>query len=234
MAIAARWKRTLPVPEKLEPRWFTRDEFHKMAGAGVFEDDERLELVDGMVVKMSPQGPRHTSATQRTARQLRRAFGETDFNIREEKPLALTSPHLERYPDVAVARGGDAVYNRRAPRPGDIVLLVEVSDTTLGSDLTTKKLLYGREGIPAYWVLDINGRQLFGFRRPDTVSGEYAEEFTADEAGSVTIEDAPQGPATVAVAALLPLPAEEEEDDGEALPSEWGRNPGLPPQGANA
>ena len=188
------------VPPAQPKRRFTRDEFHRMADAGVFGEEERLELVDGEIVPMSPQGPKHISATRRSARQMRRVFGEEDWSVREEKALALGDSR-ERYPDVAVARGGDAEYDDRIAEPADVVLVIGVADTTLATDRDVKGLEYALSGIPEYWIVNLTDRSLEVYREP-TPSG-YGLRTIFAPGDQVPVEFA--GSALVAVADLLPL-----------------------------
>jgi Uma2 family endonuclease len=190
-----------PSATSARSRRFTRREFHRMAELGIFGPEERLELADGEVVPMSPQGPKHISATRRTARQMRRVFGEERFSVREEKALALNESR-ERYPDVAVARGGDAEYDDRIAEAGDIDLVVEVSDTTLAFDREIKGREYAEAGIAEYWVVNLPERCVEVYRQP-SAGGGYGSRDVFAPADTLRAQAAPEAP--VVAADLLPL-----------------------------
>ena len=188
------------VPPAQPKRRFTRDEFHRMAEAGVFGEEERLELVDGEIVPMSPKGPRHQSAVRRTARQLRRVFNEAEWTLMEDSALALANSR-ERYPDLLVAGGGDAEYDDRVAEPADVVLVIEVSDTTLATDRDVKGLEYALAGIPEYWIVNLADRSLEVYRDPSPAGyGPRAVFQPGDQVPLAAAESA-----LVAVADLLPL-----------------------------
>jgi Uma2 family endonuclease len=155
-----------------------------MAEAGIFGDDERLELSDGEIVPMSPQGPKHISATRRTARQMRRVFGEEDWSVREEKALALGTDR-ERYPDVVVARGGDDIYDDRIAEAADVALVIEVADTTLHIDRDVKAREYATAGIPEYWIVNLPERRLEVYRDPADGGYRSRRRFEPEQEGSV-------------------------------------------------
>ena len=123
-----------------------------------------MELIRGEILEMSPIGWSHALATGLVAEVLARVFSTSHF-INEEKPLALSgsSPGTEPQPDVAVVPGSRRNY---ASHPGTAALIVEVADTTLAYDTTTKAELYATAGILDYWVLDLEGKRLLIFRDP--------------------------------------------------------------------
>ena len=109
----------------------------------------------------------------------------------------------EPEPDIAVTSESTTAYLARHPEPQELLLVVEVSDTTLGFDLTTKARLYARNGIPEYWVMDVNGRHLYRHRSPSPEGYVDVAVLTAEQ--SVATMARPE--ATVRVGELLP-PAE--------------------------
>jgi Uma2 family endonuclease len=171
-----------------------------MAELGILGEDERLELVDGEIVKMSPKGARHQSAARRIARRLRRVFDENHWTVMENSALALDT-FRERYPDVLVARGGEETYDDRVAGPSDVVLVVEVSDTTLEKDVGVKGPEYAAAGIPQYWVANMAQRRLEV--RDDPAPGGYQNVriYTLAESAPVT---AVVASLTIPVADLFP------------------------------
>ncbi|HHQ41124.1 MAG TPA: Uma2 family endonuclease [Chromatiales bacterium] len=182
-------------------RWHRR-EYERAVAAGVFAPEARLELVDGEIVEMTPQGSRHSSAVRLVEEALRRAFPPGQgWDVRVQMPLALDEAS-EPEPDVAVVRGGPRDYVEAHPGPADTLLVVEVAEATLRWDLETKAPLYGRAGIPECWVLDLPGRRLHVMRGPAPAG--WREARTLDAAGSVRPAAAPAGAGPVPVADLLP------------------------------
>ncbi len=156
-------------------RWlWTRKTYYQAAEAGIFGLNERLELIEGEVIrKVSPQSDPHASAIVLTAEAMRTVFS-TGYHIREEKPVVLDGS-TEVEPDVAVIIGTARQFSQlnRHPRPADIVLLIEVSVSTVKFDQTRKAALYARAGIADYWLLNMPARQLEVRRDPGLLdSGE--------------------------------------------------------------
>lgn len=133
-------------------------QFHRMTAAGVFED-QTVELVGGKIFAMTDLPP-HSFAVGRLHEALRIAHPRDQWTIREEKPV-LMSRHWAPKPDVAALRGSDATYAARHPRPRDVALLVEVSDTTYPRDRGRKWRRYAAAGIPTYMIVRLKG--------PDTI-----------------------------------------------------------------
>lgn len=133
------------------PYRLSRAEYDRAVEAGVFEPDARLELIDGALLAMTPQGSRHAAAVSLAARALRKAFGER-IEIRIQSPLAL-GDDSEPEPDVAVVPGSARDYRDR--HPAEALLVVEVADRSLPRDRTVKQRLYARAGIPEYWLISL-------------------------------------------------------------------------------
>src|SRR5262245_26128697 len=135
----------------LEMRRFTRDEYHRMAGVGILAEGEKVELIDGEILKKVPQGRPHASGMRRAHAVLQRAFG-SDRYVQSQLPIA-PDAYSEPEPDLAVLPGPFEAFE--GVHPETALLVVEVSDTTLPFDLGRKANLYARSGIPEYWVLNI-------------------------------------------------------------------------------
>lgn len=187
-------------PRADRPFRFTREQYHRMGDLGFFQD-KRVELIFGEVVEMSPINWPHRVATGLVSDALRLAFGP-GFYVDVQQPLDFKESEPE--PDVSVIVG-----SRRAGRahPTTAALVVEVSDTTLFTDLTTKAELYATAGIADYWVLDVTGRQLHVFRDPAPLpvglgTTAYRSHATLTPADSVAPLAAPA--ASITVSELLP------------------------------
>jgi Uma2 family endonuclease len=154
-------------PAGPQPRLFTVDEYYKMAEAGILRPEERVELIEGVVVTMSPIGDPHVIAVVR----LTRIFGSrllTQVDISVQNPVRL-GPQIDPEPDIAVIRRGEADPQPgrfNYPATGDVVLLVEVSESSLEYDTGEKAHLYARHGLPELWVLDLTGDRLIVHRDP--------------------------------------------------------------------
>lgn len=142
-------------------RW-SREEYDRMIEAGIFAPGERVELIDGEIVEMSPQNSAHTTAVRLTEDALRTAFG-LGFDVRTQMPLALDL-YSEPEPDVAVVPGSPRDY--RDAHPTTALLVVEVADTTEVYDRAQKGSLYARAGVADYWLLNLRERRLEVYRDP--------------------------------------------------------------------
>jgi Uma2 family endonuclease len=161
----------------------------------------QFEVLDGEVVHKVSQNPPHRIAILLVTKWLLQLFDI--LNIQSEAPIALPVPdgiYSEPEPDVAVTREATTVYADRHPGPGDLLVVVEVADSTLRTDLILKARLYARAGIPEYWVMDLNSRTLHVHREP--ANGEYSSIRVHTESDVVTLVSRPDAP--VAVASLLP------------------------------
>ena len=132
---------------------FTVDDYHRMAESGVLPKDARVELLDGEIVDMTPIGSRHGACVDRLSRALFSQLGSRAI-VRVQGSVRL-SRHSEPQPDLAVLRDRADFYAERHPSPDDILLLVEVADTTLEFDRSVKIPLYARAGIREVWIVDI-------------------------------------------------------------------------------
>lgn len=135
------------VPQELA-RPLTRDEYAKMAALGMFEH-ERVELVYGFIIRMPPIGPPHSAAVQRLTEVFVRAFSPA-ASVRVQSPFVAGDRSLPE-PDFAVVPRGEY----RDEHPKTAMLLVEVADSSLDFDRTTKAKLYAESGVPEYWVINL-------------------------------------------------------------------------------
>jgi Uma2 family endonuclease len=183
----------------LPPRRYTREQYHELARLGHFAG-KRVELVFGEIVEMSPVGWFHRVACRKLDRALTAAFAGCGW-VDTDGPLDLG--HSEPEPDVAVFAGAFEDYT---DHPTCAILVVEVSDTTLNDDLTTRAELYATAGVPEYWVLDVNARELHVFRDPQHHAALGVTTYHARTTRADTESVSPLGAPHVAftVSELLP------------------------------
>lgn len=170
----------------LAQRRFTVEEFHQMSGAGILDEDDRVELVNGRIIEMAAIGSRHAACVARLDRLLQQ-LGE-DVIVWVQNPLRLDR-HTELVPDLALLRPRDDFYAGVHPGPGDVLLLIEVADSTLEYDRQVKIPLYGGAGVPEAWLVDQPHRRIEVFRCPAAGKGygEVVEHGAGDAIGSDAI-----------------------------------------------
>lgn len=178
-------------------RHFTAEEVLRMVETGILSEDEPLELLEGELVVVSPQGPEHQTVTERLRRRLEPIYGD-GFHVRSHSTIQASGDSLPD-PDVAVLRGPVDDYLHRLPVGTDLALAVEVSRTTQAAD-RRKAELYARSGVPVYWLLDLVARRL-EVRSHPLPEGEYAERRTYGEEDEVPV---PGTDATLVIRDLLP------------------------------
>ena len=149
-------------PELPRHLW-TVEEFHRMGEVGLLDADARVELIEGEIVEMAPIGDAHAAISNRLNRLLVLAVGERAI-IAVGNPVRL-SLHSEPQPDFSVLRPR-AEYQTRGPRPEDVMLAIEVSDTTLRRDQRVKLALYASAGIPEFWIVNLEAREIEVHRSP--------------------------------------------------------------------
>ena len=181
------------------PRLFSREEYYRLAERGILGPDERTELIYGRIIKrMSPMGRPHSVAVSKTASALEAAFGD-GYAVEQQVSIQL-GIGLEPLPDVMVMSGTFDDY-QDVPLASDVLLLVEISDTTLRYDRGTKAAMYAADGIRDYWLVNLRARTLEVRRQPE--SGEYLSLYVYGEGEAVAPLAAPDMP--VRVADMLPL-----------------------------
>jgi len=136
-----------------ERRVFSVDDFYRMGSAGVFSDGERVELLGGEIIEMAPIGSAHASTVGRLTQLLVTAVGDRGA-VWVQNPIRL-SELSEPQPDVAVLRPRSDWYASGHPGPEDVLLLIEVADTTGRFDRTVKRPLYAEAGIAEVWIVDL-------------------------------------------------------------------------------
>jgi Uma2 family endonuclease len=140
----------------VDRRRFTADEYQRMGEAGILCEDDRVELIDGEIVTMSPIGSPHSSAVDRMTQRLVLRIGERAI-VRVQGPVRLDT-YSEPQPDITILRPRDDFYRAGHPHPADVLLVIEVAETSLRYDRDVKAPLYARAGIIEYWLADLTAR----------------------------------------------------------------------------
>ena len=195
------------VASKRTPRHRTRrflwtvDNYHRAIDAGLFDENRRVELINGEIISKMSQNPPHVRSLARASSAIVRVLVLVDCYLRAQAPVTLR-PKSEPEPDICIAKGNGDEYANRHPSPDEILLLVEVSDTTLRYDQTEKSRIYARAGIAEYWILNLNARTLEVYRNPQ--NGAYPTPTIYDETMSLLPLAAPPSASPITVADLLP------------------------------
>ncbi len=150
------------------------EQYHRMGELGVFAPDARIELIEGEVIEMAPMGTRHYAAVSRLTRLLTRAVGDTAI-VNAQLPLRLNMMS-EPEPDLSVLKPRADYYASALPTGADVFWVIEVSDSSLAYDVKVKADLYARNGVPAYWIVDLQASVLRVFSRPR--DGSFADTST--------------------------------------------------------
>jgi Uma2 family endonuclease len=163
-----RWRWPMAVP--MQKQLVSIDEFFRMAQAGAFSGDERVELIRGEIVEMSPIGDPHAYAVMMVVDAL--AVLRSKAILNPQNPLRLPRQTTVPQPDVALLRRRHD-FKSRPPHPEDVLLVVEVADSSLAYDRDTKMPLYAEAGISEAWLVDLNSDVIRVHRRP--LRGRYQE-----------------------------------------------------------
>jgi len=139
------------LPAEVAKHRFTVEEFRKMGEAGIFGEDDRVELVEGEIVEMAPIGWRHMESVNALTGVLADLRGASGFVVSVQNPLVV-GEHGEHYPDLVLYRAG---VRGRLPEARDALVVVEVADTSVSYDRNVKLPLYARAGVPEAWLVDL-------------------------------------------------------------------------------
>ena len=181
-----------------ERRLWTVAEYHRIAEEGIFQPDERLELIEGEIYRKRPQSPAHAMVCDLVADVLREAIGR-GYIVRSQMPLQ-AGDISEPEPDVSVVPGVRRDYADHHPKEAPLV--VKVSDSSAVFDLIKKAAVYARSSFPEYWVVVVPDRSLIVHQEPDVATGEYRSVERYGEHDLVSPLEVPSG--QVRVSDLLP------------------------------
>lgn len=154
---------------------FSVSEYYRMAEVGILGRDERVELVEGVIVEMSAMGSRHAACVDRLNRHLNSLVGG-EMLVRVQSPIRLDDAS-EPEPDLALLKPREDFYSSEHPGPSDVLLVIEVSETSAEYDVEVKLPLYARAGIPETWLVDLTTDTVEAHSRP--ASGGYRQTLRA-------------------------------------------------------
>jgi Uma2 family endonuclease len=173
---------------------FSVERYHAMRDAGIFGDDDGIELLEGLLVAKMTKKPLHTLATTLT-RQALEASLPAGFFVSGQEPV--TTDDSEPEPDVFIVRGAARDYGDRHPGPADVVLVVEVADDSLQRDRGVKLRLYARAGITPYWIVNLRTRTVEVYTRPEGETYLSRVDHGAGAAIALTVDARELGPFAV-------------------------------------
>ena len=166
---------------------FTVEDYYRMANAGILAPGDRVELIDGEIIQMSPIGTRHLGCVNATNAVFLDAFKGRAV-ISGQNPVQL-SDFTEPQPDIVLLKVRNDFYRGKHPEAADALLVVEVSDTTLAYDRDVKLSYYAAAGIPEVWIEDLNSDRILVYRNP--FEGIYEVHLTLSRNESISVQAFP-------------------------------------------
>ncbi len=162
---------------------FTVDEVRRMAQVGILHEDDRVELLDGQIVEMTPIGTRHAACVNRLNQLFVPLLASRRASVSIQNHVVL-GKHQAPQPDVALLRFRADGYQTQDPGPADVLLVIEVADTTVASDRKRKIPLYARAGISEAWLVSLPADGIEIYRAPR--SGQYRDARTGRRGETIT------------------------------------------------
>lgn len=159
----------------LKRKRLTVDQYERMGQVGILDEDDRVELIDGEIIEMSPIGARHMACVNRLTRLLTSLLG-VSAQVSVQNPIVL-SAQSEPQPDVAVLRWSEDYYAHQKPTARDVLLIIEVGETSFDFDRTVKLPRYARAGIPLTILVDLTGERVIAYSDPMRGGYRTATEF---------------------------------------------------------
>ena len=177
----------LPNPDKPHVMQFTVEQFQLMYERGVFADSDRYELINGEIIAMSPIGRKHAACVNRLVATFTHKFGsQVVLSVQNSIQLA---NKLQPQPDIAVLKYRDDFYEDALPTPADILLIIEVADSSLEYDRDVKANLYAAAEIPQMWLFDVNTKMITGFSQPSELGYKQIYRYTQGDRLSILAFD---------------------------------------------
>ena len=188
-----------PTLAPLTPRRITVDEYERIIASGSLNEPKKIELIDGYMVTKMAKSAEHSFSTKEVLKALERLL-PPGWTTRREDPVRIPE-YDEPEPDITIVRGSDADYRHRIPDPLDVGLLVEVSRTNVSADRQQGNL-YGRTGIPVYWIVNLVDRWVEVYTDPGPTGYASRKDFPSGQQIPVVIDGRQGG--QIAVDDILP------------------------------
>jgi len=163
---------------------FTVEQYHLMHEAGVFAEGDRLELIDGEIKTMSPIGRKHAACIIRLSKLFEKKLGDQVL-ISAQNPILLKD-NSEPQPDLAILKPREDFYEESLPTPADILLIIEVADSSLEYDQAIKAPLYATAGIPEMWLFDVNNKTIASFSQHSALGYKQLQRY--DQGDQLTMQ----------------------------------------------
>ena len=177
----------------------TVDQLHQMIHAGILHDGDPIELIDGLLVRkdrsargesLMTHDPRHALLINRLLRLLIVPCESAGWHVQVQLPVTLNNINAPE-PDIAVVRGTEDDYADRHPGPADLPLVIEIADSSLRMDRSTKQRLYATAGVTQYWLINLPELQVDVYRSPDSATGKYADQTILRQGQTVSWDLSP-------------------------------------------
>ena len=185
-----------------DPLWlrqFSVAEYHKMIETGILHSGDRVELLEGWIVKKMSQNPPHSASVNRVNRILSKVL-PAGWSLRIQSPVTLSDSEPE--PDLTVARGDAGTYDDHHPERAEIDLLIEIGDSSVLIDRRYKGALYAQERIPEFWLMNLVRRILEVYTKPRNGKYQKKVEYTETQKVSLTLNG--EKIAEILVSELMP------------------------------
>ncbi len=167
-------------------KWVVED-YHCMIAAGILAG-RHVELLNGEIVEMVPEGESHAYSSDEAGEYLIYLLGD-QAKVRQGKPITLLQSNSEPEPDIAIAQRLGRDYREHHPYPENIFWLIEYSNSSLNKDLEVKSKVYAAAGIPEYWVINLQTMQLIVFRAPTNEGYQSKETLTQGDINPLAFPD---------------------------------------------
>jgi Uma2 family endonuclease len=159
--------------EELRPRRFRVEDYYRMAEVGLIGPEDRVELLEGLILEKTPQKRPHARLTSALTGRLTKVLPRGEYSVRIQLPLSV-SDESEPEPDVAVVRAEDELTSPRE-HPISAPLIIEVADSSLGKDRLIKVPLYARAGVSEYVIADLTAQRLEVYTKPVPTEGRFEQ-----------------------------------------------------------
>lgn len=164
-------------------RKFTVQQYHKMVDSGILTENDRVELIGGEIIEISPIGTKHTACVNRLVNLLVQLLGKMVI-VAAQNPVNLNY-NSEPQPDVVLLKPRDDFYENAHPQPEDIFLLIEVADSTVIYDREEKIPLYAQANITEFWLVDINAQVVEVYQQLTAAGYQQMQKFTSGQTLSI-------------------------------------------------